>query len=261
MIIDVHGHIGRMPDLQAELTAIDAYARGASIHRLLISNLRAASVGEHGANLHETDANVMVLDAAQRRPRFSAVYWARPGREDSHPQAVAGALETEPFAALLLSPKLNDFAIDDARVDPYVMAAARVNRTVLVLCGRDERSRPRRAYDLARRFPRMPVVLLNAHGEANIQEALECAQQAARTCDADLYLTTAHTPAEEIIAAVQALGSARVLFGADALGLGPSGTHAIRALVERLQRELPADAARAVLGANAQRLFPLSASA
>ena len=106
----------------------------------------------------------------------------------------------------------------------------------------------------------MPVVLLNVANDANGAEALECAQQAAKAGDADLYLTTAHLPPDEIIAAVHALGSARVLFGADALALGADAARTVRGVLERLQRDLPADAARAVLGGNARQLFALAGS-
>lgn len=261
MIIDVHGHIGRSADTQFELTAIDAYVRSCSIHRLLVSNMRAAISGDPHGDLDETDANVAMLEATERWPRLSAVYWVRPGRIDSHPQAVAGALEIEPFAAILLAPKLNEFGLDDPKIDPYVMAAARVERPLLVICGRDERSRPRRAYDLARRFPRMPIILLNATAEANWREAVECAEQAAKSGDANLYLSTAHVPYEEAFATIQSLGSGRVLFGSDALALGGDHVRTVRTTIDSLQRDLPDESSRAVLGGNALKLFPIASGA
>jgi predicted TIM-barrel fold metal-dependent hydrolase len=257
MIIDVHGHIGRSANTQTELIAIDAYVRSCSIHSLLISNMRAAVTSDPHADLDETDANMAVLEAIERRPRLSAVYWVRPGRPDSHPQAVAGALETEPFVAILLAPRLNEFGLDDPKIDAYVMAAARVNRPVLVICGRDERSRPRRAYDLARRFPRMAFILLNATGEPHWREAAECAEQAIKAGDANLYLTTANVPQAEALATIQSIGSARVLFGSDALALGGDHARTVRTLTDQLRSDLPEESSRAVLGENALKLFAI----
>lgn len=257
MIIDVHGHIGRSANAGRDVESLCAYMNGCNIDRVLISNLQAAAVGDDGRDLDEVDANLAAIAANQQNRQLVPIYWARPGRRDSHPFAAQGAMETVPFLALLLAPSQGDYNADDPRVDPYVQAAARVQRPVMILTGRDERSRPKRVHALARRFPQVPFIMLNMHGITLWHEAIDVARDAAAEKDADLYLETANLPAEEVVTAYRAVGASRMLFGSDAVVAGDSHSANTRDLLGSLRAAFSPDAVKAVLATNALRLFPL----
>ncbi|MBI5862959.1 MAG: amidohydrolase family protein [Planctomycetes bacterium] len=254
MIIDIHGHIGRSGDPLADASEAAAFAAQAGLHRILISNLQAADKASGGQDAEEIDANATALDACQRFPKLAALYWVRPGRRDSNPKAVAGALETEPFVGLLLAPRHNEFNADDSRLDAYLGAVMQMHRPVLVIAGREDRARPQRIYNLAKRFPRLPFVVLHAAGDSQWKEAADCAQRAAAADDATLLLETAHVPADEIVSLVRFVDAQRVLFGSDACSHGGRAKEAT-AQIEAIRAGLPPAEAAAILGGNAAGLF------
>ncbi len=255
MIIDVHAHIGRLENLEAETTGLANYVSAANIETVFVSNLQAARVGNLARDLDETEANLATLRVAEPNPRVHALYWARPGCPDSHPQAVMGAFSQSPFYGLVLAPKHCDYAADDARVDPYVQIASRYRLPVLILSSRDEQSRPRRIYNLARRFPRQVFVILNSDADAHWREAVDCAQKSSSGNDAQLYLETAHIPPDEIAAALRVIRPERILFGSDTnLGAPESDT---TATIGQLEQAL-LGSARTVMDETAAQIFELA---
>lgn len=255
MIIDVHAHIGRLENPEAETLGLANYISAANIETIFVSNLHAARVGNFACDLDETEANLATLRIAEPNPRVHALYWARPGCPDSHPQAVMGALSQSPFFGLVLAPKHGDYLADDPRVDPYVQIASRFRIPVLILSSRDEQSRPRRIYQLARRFPRQVFVVLNADADAHWREAVDCAQKSISDNDSRLYLETAHIPPDEIAAALRVIRPERILFGSDVnLSVPENET---KAVIRQLEQAL-AGCSRKVMFENAAEMFDLA---
>lgn len=255
MIIDVHAHIGRLENPEGETAGLAGYLSTSNIETVFISNLQAARVGNHARDLDETEANLATLRVAEPNPRVLALYWARPGCPDSHPQAVMGALSQSPFYGLVLAPKHCDYAADDPRVDPYIQIASRYRLPVLVLSSRDEQSRPRRIYQLARRFPRQVFIILNSDADAHWREAVDCAQKSIAGNDSRLYLETAHIPPDEVTAALRVIRPDRLVFGSDA-NLAAPETDTI-AMIRQLDRAL-GGSARKVMFENAAEMFELA---
>jgi len=260
MRVDIHGHIGSLGDRTFSLDGARRYLDACGVDRLLVSNLDAASVGPGARDLDEPDANVATLEACRQEPRLTAVYWVRPGRVDSNVHALAGALETEPFSGALFSPVRNDFAADDKRLDRYVQAVGKLNRVALFETARLENARPTRVYLIARRHPRVAVVLLNAGGDTHWPEAVDAVRRSIERSDARLYLATTRASAAEVAAAVEDLGARCVLFGSDATVHGEQHAARVQLQLDQLQAALaPAEFAR-VAGENAQELFRLPAT-
>jgi predicted TIM-barrel fold metal-dependent hydrolase len=258
VIIDVHGHIGRLAEREFSLTEMTQYLDSCAIGRALISNLDAASVPLGASNLEETPANVACLRMCREDGRLVPLYWVRLGQIDSHVRAFAGALEIEPFVGAAFSPALNGFAADDTRLDSYLSVLAKRKRVALFHTSRDELARPAAVYTLAKRHPRVPVVLCDAGGDIHWGEAIDVVSRAWQREDARLYLCCGRATADELLAAVKALGAQRVVYGSEAPRLGPRHAEHYQALLDRLQESLVPEQFAQVTGRNAAELFRLA---
>ena len=254
VLIDVHGHIGR----DTPPSRVGTYAGVCGVDWVLVSNRDAAVEPAGAANVDETDANVACLEACRARAHLVPLYWVRPGRTDSNLHALAGALDSEPFAGVVFCPCEGGFDVSDPQVEPYLRILGTVGRPGLFCIGRDPRAAPAKVYEQARRQPRTPIVLCGCGaGEAERDAMLDVARQAQRRQDANLYVDTSHAGAAKIRTAVKLLGAERVLFGTDALRYGDSHVPRHITLLEELRGSMPPADLDQVTGGNAVRLFGL----
>lgn len=257
MRIDMHGHCGALGARSSDPAHTRRYLEACAIERLLVANLDAASEPEGARDVEEAAANVACLEACRDDSRLAPVYWVRFGKTDSNLHALAGALEIEPFVAVLLAPALNGYAADDAGLDAFVAVAGKLRRPVLVLTSRDASARPALVYALARRHRSVPVVLCGAGGETVWHEAVEVVARARDQDDARLVLCTGRAEAGDIVAAVETLGGERVVLGSDVPALGDQhAAHGMQVL-DALAEALPAEVFADLVGGNAQRMLPL----
>lgn len=258
VIIDVHGHFGlAVGGATAPPARLTTYAGVCGVDLVLASNADAA-VRPGGADTDEADANRACLEACRAHGRLVPLYMVRPGRADSHPLTLAGALETERFAGVVFAPAAVGFDLGDRGLDPYLSAVQRARRPALFcVCG-EKTASPGRVYDLARRRSGLTCVLCNCGSSgASWAEALDVARFAAQREDARLCLDTSHATAREIASAVHSLGEGQVLFGTDAVRFGDAHLPRHIALLADLRRLLAPAALAAVLGGNAAGLFGL----
>ncbi len=258
MLIDIHAHFGTRDSRTTTPAELAEYAAAVGLARVFVSNLDAAATPDVGRNLDEPDANVAALDAAAQHPVLAPLYWLRPGRPDSNLYAFIGAMTGEPFAGVVLAPRLNGFAVDDERLDDWMRAAAKLNRPVIILGGRDERSRPQRALALARRHPTANFILTDFGGELVWRDAIDAARSAIERSSAKLFLSTAHRSQEDLKAAAKAIGHEKLVFGTDALAAGESHVASTWAAFETVKAALGEAHAGPVLGGTAARLFGVS---
>ncbi len=257
MLIDIHAHFGTLGPSTVTPAQLAEYAAVVGLSRVFVSCLDAAG-GDGGRDLDEPDANVAALDAAAAHGVLAPLYWIRPGQPDSNIYAFIGAMKTEPFAGVVLAPRLNGFSIDDERLDDWMRIAAKLNRPVLVLCGRDERSRPQRGLALARRHPSVDFILTDFGGEMVWREALDAARAGAERAAARIFLTTSHRTQEDLKAAAKSIGHDRLLFGTNALAGGADAIATARELMTSVKAAFGETHAAAVLGNTAARLFGVS---
>jgi len=257
MIIDAHVHIGR--NESRDVTAADAahYAEQVGLDLVLISDRDAADLRAGGRGLHEVDANLVALEGCRQSDRLRALYWVRPAAFDSHPTALAGALQSEPLAGLVLSPEANGFAADAECVEPYFKLAARFSVPVAVETAGTDFAGPARIYAIARRYPTVAVILYDGLRAPQCHESIDATRHAVEREDARLYVDTAGADVEVVLQAVRAAGADRVLFGSGALAGGEDAVPRVRGLLEALARRLPTGSHEQVLGANAEQLFRL----
>lgn len=257
MAIDVHAHLGALGRRQAAVSDLLQHARRCGIDRVLVSNLDAGSAPPPAGDLCETEANLATLRECARQPLLAPLYWARPGRVDSHVLAFAGALASEAFAGALFAPSANEFDADDELLDPYIAMLARLRLAAVFVATRDERAAPVRVYNLARRHPHVAFVICDAAADTQIREALDVATRAAERNDARLYLDTSHASWEELSAMLRAVGPERVLFGSDAPSASSKDADALALLTRMRDRLDPADLTK-ICRTNAEALFRLA---
>lgn len=259
MIIDVHGHIGRLAERDFSLPEMKRYLNTCGVQHVLVSNLDAASHHPAAGNVEEAPANLASLHMRREDARFVPLYWVRLGQFDSNLRAFAGALDVEPFAGAAFAPLLNGFAADDPRLDAYLSVLAKIKKAAVFHSARDDAGRPERVHTLARRHPRVPVVLCDAGGDTHWNEALDVVGRAWERQDARLYLCSGRASAEDVLAAVNVIGDEAVVFGSDATCFGANHTDRCQTFLEQLQESLQQKAFAKVTGENATTLFRLSA--
>lgn len=252
MLIDMHAHVGTFGETTYDPGHLRAYLSQCDVRQVLVSNIDAAPP-PHGRDLDEPDANLAVLHLAAECPAVLPVYWLRMGQLDSQRAVLAGALATEPFAGVLLAPALYDFAPDEDDLQPWVQIPARLGKPVFVLADEQATARPARIYEMARRHPRLSVVMITNGSDALWYEALDCLRRSQREQDSRLLLATSDASCDDILHAVEGVGADRLVFGSRAAAGGSEHGVQIRQILEVLQAKLTREAYEQICHANAAR--------
>lgn len=228
------------------------------VDRLFVANLAAADVEHGGDDLDEPTANVAVLEFAMKHAFVSPLYWLRVGQFDSNLHAVAGAMASEPFVGAVLAPHWHGFRIDDVTVDPSFELLGRIQRPALVLASPSELARPAHVYAIARRHPRVPVVLCGGASNTHLREALDVLQIAIEREDANLYLDTSGAAVGDIVSLIRKIGPERVLFSSGGRLGEPADEPGTHEWITELEQAIPAAQFVRVMSGNATKLFTLN---
>jgi predicted TIM-barrel fold metal-dependent hydrolase len=229
--------------------------------RLGAASLHAgrASAGIRTAVLSWKD-NRYIDRLAHRTPGYFPLVWVRP----HHPRvrAVRHRLAQD-HVGLKLHPSEDGYLADDHRLDPYLELAQETAVPVTVHSAPGP-SDPDLIRRLAERFPGVAFILY--HTYMGMPEGRFRALSHARELD-NLYVETSWCSSDFTLAAVEALGPGKVVFGSDA---SVDGAHhydqhppnlemhdTYKRAMLRVMQHLGTDAGRAVLGGNARHLFRL----
>ncbi len=264
-IIDIHAHIGSFKGYDLSTPTLLSNIERYGIRLALISNIDGAELPQT-LNLDEIKANQATAEHVRQYPdKLRGLVWTRP--EDGLPAKVEPFLQdsiaTGPsrrvFVGMKFHPDMNHFPADDPRLDGYLRLCEKYQIPAVFHCGSDDTSNSaaRRIYAVARRHPKVPVILyhmgfLGPHGLA-----IAAAKEALAKKDAQLYLETSQADPAEVLRAIKALGSDRVLFGTDATYYGKEHYQQYETMITRLQNELAAEDFAKVMRGNAEKLFKL----
>jgi hypothetical protein len=206
--------------------------------------------------------NAFIDDLARSTRGYHALVWVTP---TSPPVPAVRDRLANGHVGLKVHPSDGGFDADDRGLDPYLELAREAGRPV-AFHSAPGASDPDRIRRVAERFPDLDVVLYHTYmgPPRGRQRALAHARELS-----NLWLETSWCSSRFTERAVEAVGADRVLFGSDG---GVDGLNHYRrdppnielretytAAMLRLARRLGPDAARAVLGDNARRLFRLPA--
>jgi hypothetical protein len=263
--IDIHAHIGTFRGYDLSLGTLLTNMQSHGVRMAFISNIEGAELPGTTANLDEVRANQATLDVVKQHPdKLRGLVWTRPN--DGSPKNVEKFLGNsswsgfngQAFVGMKFHPEMNHFPADDERVDPYLALCEKFSVPAVFHSGRvGSESEPKRIYAVARRHPKVAVILYHMGFGGQHDLAIQVAKDALKKGDARLYLETSQANVEAVVRAIRVLGSQRVLFGTDATYFGRQHYVEYERFVARLKKELSDDDFANLMHANAERLFPL----
>ncbi|MBN2447977.1 MAG: amidohydrolase family protein [Phycisphaerae bacterium] len=255
MIIDVHAHIGSLGGRLYSADTLASYLDACQVKVVMVSH---TDHDASGGALDEVDINTAILKTCEPNPNMLPVYWARPGQVDSNARAFSGALLSNPFVAATFSPAIHGYEPHDiARLGPYLEVLSGLGRPALLHLGRSAAASGHQLLAMASRWPKLPIILVNALVNPGRTSLLEAVAQAGRRGEASLYVETGHASAEEVAKAVDVVGVGRVLFGSDACHDGETHAAGVQALLESTHSRLGATFVSQIVFSNPQRIFQL----
>lgn len=258
MFVDVHAHIAMSGGRASPPPRVARYAALAGIDHVLVSNRDAAPKSAGGPDRDEVEANGDCLAACAAHPRLLPLYRVRPGRLDSSFCTLAGALTQAPFAGAVVSCAEVAGEPAEAALLRCLSTLDRLGKPLFFHVRRGVRLTPARIFELAQRYPRLPVVICHAEpGDELRYQAREALRSALGRQSALLYLDTAYFSAADVAAAVRDFGVGRLLFGSDALALEDAHTAKVVSLIDEVRRAVAPGDFRAWAGENAARLLGL----
>lgn len=261
--IDIHAHIGSFSGYDLSTPTLMANIRAYGIRWALISNIDGANISST-KNISEEKANQATVDTVKAYPTsLRGIYWTRPNKglsakAESFLQTTLGATKQRIFVGMKFHPNMNQFAADGVGLDPYMALCQKYKLVAVFHSGATgTNASVKKIYALARRYPKVPVVLYHMGFFGPHTDAIDVVKQAIQKQDAKLYLGTAQADPKAVVKAVNTLGSEWVMFGTDAAYYGKQHYASYKAMVQTLQSELSAKALANVLRNNARALFQL----
>jgi predicted TIM-barrel fold metal-dependent hydrolase len=261
-IIDIHAHVGSFRGYDLSLQNLRENMQRHGITMALISNINAAELSVT-PNSDEIEANEAIVKIVSGEPnQFRGLVWVRPN--DGSAQQIERFLSLKladgspVFVGMKFHPEMNHFKADDAKVDDYLKLCEKYNVPAVFHSGKPTiNSSPDRIYNIAKRFPAVPVILYHMVAFGPHEPAIRVAKESLKNGDANLYLETSQAHPDAVIHAIQELGSNRVLYGSDASYYGKNHYERYSSLIERMLKELKADEVNDVVHGNARRIFRL----
>lgn len=263
-MIDIHGHIGQFRDFDLSLQTLLENIERWRVKCVLVSNIDGAELPGITGNLDEAAANSATEEAVRAHPDcLRGLLWARP--EDGHPANLEPFVDKKlsdsdqsVFVGVKFHPEFNRFEADSANVDPYLDFCERHQLPAVFHCGfPDSNSSPQRIYAIARRHPKVAVVLYHMGMGSDHSSAIDVVAESIAKSDAQLYLETAQSDENAVFKAIERVGAERVLFGTDATYFGKYHYEEYASLVKALHDKLPESQFHAIMHDNAKKLFRL----
>ncbi len=262
-IVDVHAHIGNFRGYDLSLDNLLQNIQNYGIRLALISNIDAAQLSGITPNKTESEANEETAIAVRgNAERLRGLVWVRPN--DGSPLVVERFLiQTLPdrgpvFVGMKFHPEMNHFKADDASVDAYLELCRKYEIPAIFHCGKSpSNSSPELIYNVAKRHPKVPIILYHMGAFGPHESAIQTVRQALQNRDANLYLETSQVDHNAVLNAIRMLGSDRVLFGTDACYYGKNHYQSYVKLISVLRNNLQKEDLENVLSGNARNLFRL----
>ncbi len=200
LVIDAHNHIGTRPG---------AHQSGAD----LVAKMDQAGVtkGVMFPFVEGNFTNQAVKVAADEFPDRLIPYCAvNPWQSDAVAEMRRCVTEWS-FKGLKLHPTLNGYHLSDATlVDPLFEEAESLGIPIIVHGASDLYNAPPEFAEMARRFPRVKLLMAHMGFFWSVDQAIGYAKELP-----NLYLETSRAPIFEIATAVRELGPGRVIWGTD----------------------------------------------
>ena len=250
-VIDIYASVGKAPDGR-EFTSENLIQTmdETGIDHALISSISA------GLGVQQ-QANIEAANARDQHPgRLHCLAWANPRQGKLALEDVARSLRVNKFVGVKFHPFLNRFYINDPMVGPFMRLAQQLKVPVLIHSAHDEFSLPARVFDLARRFPEVPIIMGHSGlAEGPYRGSLNLQAMILASLAPNIYLDTSWIDEWALKQGLGFLPHERILFGSDA-PLG--GAEYYKKLLSILDRqELSDKSLKLIMHSTAAKLFKL----
>ena len=212
MIIDAHTHVGEpvsRGELGQQAPRISAETLVASMDRAGID--RSLTFTDKGLLFYDKSENDKVAEAVIKHPRrligFACV---NPQYGVDAVEELRRAIVELELKGLKLHPWVQHFSCTDSVLDPLFEEITRREIPVLIHTGYDIFSGPLGVADLARRYPKVPIIMGHSGCCGLWYDAIKAAKRRE-----NLYLETSGNLSIAIEKMVENVGAGRVLFGSD----------------------------------------------
>lgn len=272
--IDIHGHIGQWAedkcngDSYCSLSELLDLVYEEDILRVLISSLSGIYpfknyMGDH-PQLDQSAANEEIIREAARNKRCLPLAVCQPGF--AKPEDLAVQLANDKFYGLKFHPFCLKRNADDPIYDDYLRLAQKYALPCVIHSGvylditikETSPSDPARIYELAKRFPEVPVVLYHMSLWGPKEPVFELVQRGLDKKEANLYLDTAGCTPEEVLAAVKAVGAERIMFGTDVPIRGYAHYDSYEPMLQMMNERLTYEQRYKIFYENARDLFRIN---
>lgn len=276
-IIDAHTHIGSWSCEGSYFTkeSLMGIIDSNNVDFFCVSNLDCIDIdiSKQGRRpfFDEKEGNLKLIEQFKDEPKAKLLLVCEP--KYGNPQNIKEILDKYPgkISGLKFHPEWHTIPCNDSAYDAYMQIANEYDLPVLVHSGHIESSysSPVLIYDLAKRFPSVPVILghLSTGGLSSKKEAVKIIKKSIENKNAILYTDISWCDKQSIISLISKLsyGINRIMFGTDApLGnyINPDEYGAFVSSVKSTIEENFPDRAQSIIERvfylNAKELFKIS---
>ena len=240
-IFDIHGHNGSWPDRINCDDLIFNVLKNECISKLLISNLSGLETENHvegGTPLvAELEANRQTIKLCkENKDVLYAAAVCQVGQ--STPETLEQVLKEYKFTALKFHPFLIGIDANNKLYDPYLEIAEAYNLPC-VFHSAPGASDPMKIYMLAKRHPKVPVVLYHINLMGDCEFTIEMIANSMAKKDAMLYCDTAWCPMDVTVKALRSNIKNRVMFGSDMPIDGPEHFRYYKGIMQTINDLMP----------------------
>ncbi len=253
-LIDIHAHIGQFPGYDLSLENLLTNLHRNNVEYALVSNIDGAAV-PGASNKDEKQINEETARVCSQHRELKPIAWAKPGAQGASAELIEPFLRDKGFLGIKFHPDFNNFQANSPVVFPYMELCKKYGVPALFHCGRSPNSSAKVIYDIARKYPTVPVILMHMGFGTNHDEAIEVARRAKENADALIYLETSQTDMASIQVALEQVGADRIIFGSDATYFGKNHYDFYIKVVDAVKFSVPATEFRKVIRGNALKLF------
>lgn len=255
-LIDIHAHIGQFPGYNLSLENLLTNLHSNNVEYALISNIDGAAV-PGASDKDEKTINEETARVCSEHRELKPIAWAKPGAKGASAELIEPFLRDKGFLGIKFHPDFNNFQANSPVVVPYMELCKKYGVPALFHCGRSTNSSAKVIYDIARKYPTVPVILMHMGFGTNHDEAIEIARKAKENGDALIYLETSQTDMASIQVALEQVGADRIVFGSDATYFGKNHYDFYIKVVDAVKFSVPPADFRKVIRGNALKLFKI----
>lgn len=218
MIIDAHTHIGKILKFDMPESMVLASMEKYGITYSLVSNIEGCEVDNDQRpipperQISQQAINEKTLRFVRAHPdKLGALLWIKPATEGCTPEFEDLIVQNRDIVyGLKVHPYHSKLSFGSPEVERYIQLADKYGLVVVTHTANDYESSPAVAYDVARRYPNVNIVMYHMGLATDNQEAIDLIARLP-----NLYGDTSWVTPDKTLEAIETCGIDKILFGTD----------------------------------------------